>query len=292
MQQRGNKLKQPWLRLAAGSATIAGGLALSYARYVEPYWLDQTYHQVALTDLNKAWRGYRIAFLTDLHLGRSGQPLRTVTEAVERTLALRPDLVAFGGDYFGKGVWNPAMLKLLCPLVEAGLSVVGIMGNHDYFGRRHDPERIIDNLRKAGVKLLRNQAVPISYKGQQSWIVGLDDHHRGEPDLAEATENMPPGARPLLVLAHNPDYTLELPVNYTELVLSGHTHGGQINPVLPPFRERFNWTRFTYTSHRTKYPQGWYKVNANRLYVSRGLGMSGLPLRFNARPELAVFEFV
>jgi predicted MPP superfamily phosphohydrolase len=284
--------KQNWLNLVTVSgATVLSGLAYSYARYIEPYWLDETYHKVDLRWHNPGWRGYQIAFLTDLHMGSRSEPLRTLRMAVERTLELRPDLVVLGGDYFTKGVWNPAISKLLCPLTEAGLLVVAVMGNHDYFGRRRDPERIMDNMRRCGVKVLRNQALPVSYNGEHSYIIGVDDHDRGEPDLTEATKALPPDEKPLMVIAHNPEYVPELPQNFTELVLSGHTHGGQVNPALPPFQDRLNWIRYTYTSHRTRYPLGWYAVNHNRLYVSRGLGMSGFRLRFNARPELAIFEF-
>ncbi len=281
------------LGLAIGGSSTLGGLALGYARYIEPYWLDISRQQLKLSpQVNAGWRGYRIAFMSDFHMMKEGEPLRTVREAFAQTLALKPDLVVLGGDYFGKGVWNPAMGRLICTLTEAGLPVVGVMGNHDYFGRRHDPERIIENLGKAGVKLLRNQALPLHYNGQQSWVVGMDDNDRGEPDLAEATADLSPTDRPLLVLSHNPEYVPELPHNFAELVLSGHTHGGQVNPALPPFHDRLNWTRFTHTTHRTRYPLGWYNVNDNRLYVSRGLGMSGFRLRFNARPELTIFEFI
>jgi predicted MPP superfamily phosphohydrolase len=282
------------LGLAAASSSILGSLAYSYARYVEPKWLDESYQRVPLSGKGglEKFKGFRLAFLSDMHLSTTGRPLPIIKYAFKRVLEIKPDMVALGGDHFNKGVWNPAMADLVCPLTEAGINVVGIMGNHDYFGRRRDPERIIQHMRQIGVKFLRNQACEIEYKGARAWIVGMDDFDRGEPDLDEATERMLPQERPLLVLAHNPDYTPELPRDYTELVLSGHTHGGQINPVPPPFNERFNWVRYTHTSHRTRYPQGWYNVKGNRLYVSRGIGMSGFRLRFNARPELSLFEFV
>ncbi len=205
-------------------------------------------------------------------------------------MELKPDLVILGGDYFRKKINPPHLIRLISPLVEANLLVTGVLGNHDYFGKRRDPERIIESLGKFGIKMLRNQALLISFKGKERWILGIDDLHRGEPDLAEATRKLKPGEKPLLVISHNPDYVPCLPHQFTELVLSGHTHGGQINLALPPFNEKLNWLKFTRTDHHSKYPLGWYKINQNRLYVSRGLGMSGLKLRFNARPELAVFE--
>ncbi|MEI6045647.1 MAG: metallophosphoesterase [Chloroflexota bacterium] len=291
----GTRTKLRWLGLASGGTTLFGGLALAYAHYLEPYWLQENHYRVSLSGkagAKSAWQGYRVAFLSDLHIAPQEEPLNTLTRAFERTLALRPDLVVLGGDYFSRGQWNPALSRLISPLTHSGLLVVAIMGNHDYFGRRCDPERIIDNLHQLGVKVLRNQALQVYSRGEYRWIVGLDDHHRGEPNLTEATEKLAPGERPLLVVSHNPDYVSELPPNYTELVLSGHTHGGQVNPMLPPFHKRFNWIRYTYSSHRTRYPVGWYTIKGNRLYVSRGLGLSGLRLRFNSRPELTIFEFI
>ncbi len=281
--------------MGLSSGAFLGGMALlSYARYIEPKWLEETYHRVKLSSAgeNQTWKGFRIVFLTDFHLGQSGQPLPVLSQAIKRTVELRPDLVILGGDYFRRSINLQILGGLISPLVEARLKVVGVMGNHDYFGRRLDPERIITGLQNMGIKILRNEAIRVNYKGREGWILGIDDFDRGEPDLVWATREFKPGEKPLIVISHNPDFTPCLPYNFTELVVSGHTHGGQINPALKPFREKFNWIKFTRSDHHSNYPQGWYKVNENKLYVSRGLGMSGLRLRFNARPELAIFELV
>ena len=103
---------------------------------------------------------------------------------------------------------------------------------------------------------------------------------------------LPAGVKPLVLLSHNPEFIRELPSDFAGVMLSGHTHGGQVNFAPPPFHRRLNWIRFARTQHRSEFPLGWYVLNGNRMYVGRGLGMSGLQIRFNARPEVVILEMV
>ena len=294
-----HKTTKWWNRRIFKWGALAGtglaGSALAWARYWEPYWLDVSRPTVrvdSVPGLSPLWKGYKIAFLSDLHLERHEPPIRTLWSAVERIVEEKPNLVTLGGDYFTHGKWNPAMADLIRPLVEAGLPVVGIMGNHDYFGRRNDHNRIEEGFAKAGVRMLINEVYPLEYKGQQAWLAGIDDAVKGEPDLAALQTALPPGQLPLVLLSHNPDMIEKLPPHFAGVTLSGHTHGGQINPALPPFNKSLNWIRFAGEIHHSNYPVGWYEYNGNRLYVGRGLGMSGYQLRFNARPELVMLEFI
>ncbi len=269
--------------------------SLAWARYWEPYWLDVSRPTLRVADiegLSPAWKGYKIAYLSDLHLGKTAPPHRTLWTAVEQIVQERPNLVTLGGDYFTKGKWNPVMADLMRPMVEAGLPVVGVMGNHDYFGRRNDYLRIQAAFEKNGVRILTNQVYPLDYAGERAWLAGIDDMQKGEPDVEAIQAQLPPGQRPLVLLSHNPEMIEKLPAHFAELTLSGHTHGGQINFALPPFHRSLNWLKFAWTNHRSQYPLGWYEYNRNRLYVGRGLGMSGYNLRFNARPELVMLTFV
>ena len=266
-----------------------------WARFYEPHWLEVSRPQLpvaSVAGLSPLWRGYKIAFLSDLHLERDAPPHRVLWKTIEAVLQEKPDLVTLGGDYFTRGRWNPAMADLLRPLAEARLPMVGVMGNHDYFGRRGDYLRIQEAFAHNGVTILSNEVYPLEYKGQRAWLAGLDDAVKGEPDAEAITQQLPPGERPLILLNHNPDYIKKLPANFAALTLSGHTHGGQINFAPPPFHRSLNWLRFAVTNHQSDFPLGWYTYNDNRLYVGRGLGMSGYSLRFNARPELVMVELV
>ncbi|HXU30690.1 MAG TPA: phosphoesterase, partial [Thermoanaerobaculia bacterium] len=161
------------------------------------------------------------------------------------------------------------------------LATLGILGNHDYGPNWSHPEvadRIADQMRAAGIRILRNEATEVA--GLQ--VVGLDDlwAKRFEPAQALASIDR---SRASIVLSHNPD-TVDLPVwdGYEGWILAGHTHGGQckppfLPPPLLPVRNR-------------RYTAGEFKLSGGRsLYISRGVGHL-LQVRFNARPEVTVFE--
>jgi uncharacterized protein len=137
-------------------------------------------------------------------------------------------------------------------------------------------------LRMRGFTPLVNQAVRIQVAGVDLWIAGVDDLTEGRPDLAAALAGVPEGA-PVLLLAHNPDIWLDPLVERVDLVLSGHTHGGQVR--LPGIGAAH--TQGTHLSRRR--PAGWFQRGQTRMFVSRGLGES-IPLRFGVRPQIALIR--
>jgi hypothetical protein len=139
-------------------------------------------------------------------------------------------------------------------------------------------------LRAFGFTPLVNQAVRVDAGGADFWVAGVDDLTEGRPDLAAALAGVPEGA-PVLLLAHNPDIWLDPLVERAGLVLSGHTHGGQV---------RLPWvgaahTQGTHLSRRR--PAGWFQRGRTHMFVSRGLGES-IPLRFGVRPQIALIHWV
>jgi predicted MPP superfamily phosphohydrolase len=139
-------------------------------------------------------------------------------------------------------------------------------------------------LRSQGLTPLVNQAVRIQAAGADFWVAGIDDLTEGRPDLAAALAGVPEGAL-VLLLAHNPDIELDPLVERADLILSGHTHGGQV---------RLPWlgaahTQGTHLSRRQ--PAGWFQRGRTRMFVSRGLGES-IPLRFGVRPQIALIHWV
>ena len=270
--------------------------ALAYARFVEPHWLDVSRLTVPVDELEgiaQEIKGFKVAFFSDLHLPDKGPASETLWLAVERTLLERPDMVLLGGDLFDHGKYNPAMADMVRVMTGAGIPVRGVLGNHDYFGRRGEYLRIMRNLEVVGLKWLINQAEAFEYKGAQIWLAGIDDFVKGEPDVAETARHIPPGVTPLILLSHNPATIRTVPPDFAHVMLCGHTHGGQINPALPPLHRKFNWVSFRPGSHHySEFPLGRYNHKGIRLYVGRGLGMSGMKLRFNSRPELVMLQFV
>ncbi|MGQ9489920.1 MAG: metallophosphoesterase [Anaerolineae bacterium] len=148
----------------------------------------------------------------------------------------------------------------------------------------NDVPWMLRELEARGVVPLVNRAVPLVSDGGEVWFAGVDDALEGRPDLAAALADVPHGA-PLVLLAHNPDIWLDPRVARAHLVLSGHTHGGQVRlPLLG--------AAHTQGTHlRRRRPAGWFQRGQTRLFVSRGLGES-IPLRFAACPQAALIRLV
>lgn len=260
-----------------------GGLAVALAGYggsFERRWLSVTHHQVILDDLPTAWDGVRLVQLSDFHFGARGTPKRMLQRAIETTMALHPDLIVLTGDYSDDG--RPRDLTLLGPL--AGIApTFAVLGNHDYFRGRVGADRIASMLESHGITVLRNAMAAFVYQGVVGTIAGFDQGGgTAHPAVARLLMRLAEH-RPQIALIHEPDIVDRFPVRSVGVTLAGHTHGAQIR--LSPLR-RIDWIRWSPKDNRSRFPRGWFTVKGNRLYVSRGLGVSWLPVRFAARPEL------
>ncbi len=273
--------RRRFLRAALGLG--AGGLVLGGAGVAQAYRFGVTRETLALPGLRAP---LTVAFLTDLHYGPfigAG----SVRAWVQAANAARPDLILIGGDfmdYFDDGP-PTALLDELAAL-SAPLGVYGVWGNHDYasFGQyatSHGPARANWRARReemraafaqAGVTVLRDENRAVR---DDLHLIGTDDHWRGEPNLDAAMRGT--GDRATLLLTHNPDFldTIRRPVG---LGLCGHTHGGQVRlPLIGAL---------TVPANR-KFTMGWVQsLNGTPGYVSRGLGVTGLPARNLCDPEL------
>jgi predicted MPP superfamily phosphohydrolase len=148
----------------------------------------------------------------------------------------------------------------------------------------NDMPGMLAELEAQGIKTLVNRSIPLQLPEGQVWFAGVDDDMESRPDLAAALDGIPPGV-PVVLLAHNPDIWLQCGVDRVDVVLSGHTHGGQIQlPVMGAIH-----TQGTHLSR--KQPAGWFERGRSKMFVSRGLGES-IPLRFGARPQIAIIRLV
>jgi predicted MPP superfamily phosphohydrolase len=148
----------------------------------------------------------------------------------------------------------------------------------------NDVPAMLRRLEGEGIETLVNRSCRLALPEGEAWLAGVDDEMESRPDLAEALEGVPPGV-PLILLAHNPDIWLQCGVDRADLVLSGHTHGGQIQ--LPGMGAIH--TQGTHLPRSA--PAGWFERGRSKLFVSRGLGES-IPLRFGARPQVALIRLV
>lgn len=260
-----------------------GGLALALAGYggsVERRWLSVTHHQVTLANLPPAWDGLRLVQLSDLHLGARGTPTPMLLRTIDTAMALRPDLVLLTGDYSDDG--RPRDLGLLRPLAAVA-PTFAVLGNHDYYRGEASANRITLLLERHGITVLRNAIAPFVHNGVAGTIAGFDQSDgRARFAVARLLTQLAE-RRPQIAVVHEPDIVDRFPARSVGLTLAGHTHGAQVR--LSPLRG-VDWIRWSPTDNWSRYPRGWFTVSGNRLYVSRGLGVSWLPVRFAARPEL------
>jgi predicted MPP superfamily phosphohydrolase len=231
---------------------------------------------VVIPSLPQAFDGYRIVQLTDLHCGPFASG-RRVEGWVARANRLNGDLIAVTGDLIASGSAFVSVVAGALGGLRAPDGVYAAMGNHDYFT---DGERMADALVDAGLDVLRNRGVEVQRDGARLFVAGVDDTWTGRNDVDKALEARPAGV-PAVLLAHDPALFPEAAARGVELTLSGHTHGGQLG--VPFFQRRWNLARMI-----TGFTSGFYKLGESTLFVSHGLGTTGVPIRLLVPPEIAV----
>jgi predicted MPP superfamily phosphohydrolase len=192
-------------------------------------------------------------------------------------MELKPDLVTIAGDIVsGDSSEVRGYLDALSPLARAPLGAWYCHGNHDYFGGdTNDIRRDLDSI---GITTLRNESVTLTHGRGQFVLGGIDDLVLGKPDWQQLTSR---AATPHLLLAHNPDHFYEAAARGIPVILSGHTHGGQIRfPYGPPIIRQSRYCL----------DEGVFSFQSSLLVVSRGLGGVGLPWRWGADPEAILIE--
>jgi uncharacterized protein len=265
----------------------AAGLPL-YAGEIERHWVEVTRADVHLRNLPAAFDGLRIVQLSDIHMDEFTEPffLRHVIDKINR---LEPDAVFLTGDFvsemprskvFAAGAaWQCAniLTELKCRPLYA------VLGNHDV---TVGAEQVTEALTANGIIVLTNACLPVERGGARIWLAGLDDPLKGNPDpelaIPASIRNIP--NEPVILMCHAPDYAddlLALPAGRAVgLMLSGHTHGGQVRlPLIGAL---------TLPELGRKYVEGWFRFGGLQLYVNRGIGTVGVPFRFDCPPEITL----
>ncbi len=256
------------LAVALPTPVVAAGYGL-----FEAGWVKVDRQTIPLPRLPQAFDGTTIAFLSDIHHGPF-TPLDYVTAVVRTTLALRPDCIILGGDYSHRdSKYIRPCLEVLEGL-KAPLGVFGVMGNHDAW---LSATQTREGLAAAEVMELTNAGVWFTRGSSRFRLAGVDDLWTGTIDVNSALADAKPDDACLLA-SHNPDLAETLRDPRVGLMLSGHTHGGQV--VFP------GGTLFVPSRYGAKYLHGLVKAPQTLVYVSRGLGTSGIPVRVGSRPEI------
>lgn len=257
--------------------TYALGLVVSFYGVTIRRWFFITRRvEIRLRGLDPRLDGYRIAHLSDLHIGAL-TPAWWARRWIERANAEKPDATVVTGDLVTSGVAFHEDIANLIGGLRARDGVFCSMGNHDYFG---EGEPLITLIRERGPKVLRNEGVVIEQEGGRLYLAAIDDTwtRRADLDLALAAR---PDEVTTVMLAHDPDRFPQIAKRGVDLVLSGHTHGGQI---AVPFLAR--WINASKLAHR--FHLGLYREGDATLYVHPGLGTTGPPIRIGVAPAVVI----
>jgi len=265
-------LRQTAIALSA-SPFVASAYGLLYGRLD----MEVTRRRIQLARLPKSFEGFRIAQLSDIHISPF-MPADEIRRCVTITNQLKPDLILMTGDYVA---WDPAaqgeVVQALAGL-HAPYGVFGSLGNHESIT---DTEDSITRLFAAqGIHILRQERALIRLGGDTLNLIGLDDSITDD----KVVEHLVMPGTVNILLNHNPndfDQAAELGI---DLMLAGHTHGGQLSL-------EFLHRGLALIRLETPYVSGWYEKSGGQLYVNRGIGTTVLPIRVGARPEITVLEF-
>lgn len=265
---------------------------------IEPrFLLDVQRTEADLPNLPEDWEGRPVALLADFQVGMWLDNTGMVARAVERAIEADPSLVLIAGDFVYKPDSSTVRhaVDLVRPLVDAGVPVLAVLGNHDYsLNKQEDPAReelaryLEAELESAGIQVLHNEVRSVMPEGGGTpvQVVGIGSVWADRARPAEALASVPAGA-PRVVFMHNPVAYRDLPAGTAPLTLAGHTHGGQIRL---PFTPANSWLDIARS--REVIADGWARTDVgaagNRLYVNRGIGFSLVPLRIFCRPELTL----
>ena len=258
------------LRSLALSLTHVARAALT-----EPYMLSIEHERIQLNRLPKEFDGFRIVQLSDIHHGPFSSK-EQIERAVDTANRLKPDIIALTGDYISKERYYAAPCAEMLGRLEARYGVYAVLGNHDHWT---DAALITDLFRAEGITVLINEGMRFERNGAAFWLAGVNDYMVGLEDVSLSLA----GARSdemKLLLAHNPIVLRRAARASVDLVLSGHTHGGQV-----AIRGERNSAR-----PRRRLLKGLGRQGNTQIYINRGLGTVVLPIRYGCPPEISLLE--
>ncbi|MBM3497139.1 MAG: metallophosphoesterase [Armatimonadetes bacterium] len=267
--------RRRWLLgCGGGAAAVAAAIAVGG----DQRKLTVSRIDLRLPRLGRDLDGFTIAHLTDLHRGLY-VPASFIRRAVAETNALRPDLVVLTGDYVSRSAYYLASCAEALGELSAPRGTLAVFGNHEHWT---DVDAARWHLSHAGrCDVLENESITFMEGSATLCVVGLDDPWTHHERFHRAFRNVPAGA-PVVLLSHTPDIAAEAARRKVDLVLCGHTHGGEV--VLPGIGPPYIWAR---TGRR--FASGLNYEGGTAVYTNRGIGVGPLPFRLNCPPEIALF---
>lgn len=252
-------------------------ICLAYS-FIEPYLIEEKTTVFHDSDIPQNFVGKRIVFIADIHHGEFFSQER-VANVVKEVNNLDPDIIVLGGDY----VWGDK--KYIEPVFEelsklkARLGIYGVTGNHDDY---ESYDLTVKNMKKAGITVLSDKAEWLKIGDERIKIAGIDWYFIKEPDISPLIKDASVKDFVLFV-SHTPDFAENLKTDKLDLMLSGHTHGGQVT--------FFGlWAPYIPSDYGQKYRTGLVKTDRTTVLISNGIGSTVLPMRFFAPPQINIIE--
>jgi uncharacterized protein len=283
--------RRRFLHQTAVALSAAPFVAGTYGFFYGRLNLETTHQRIRLRGLPRAFEGFRIVQLSDLHISPF-MPAEEIRKYVAIANQLKGDLIALTGDFLRYDpAAQPVVVQALSSL-KAPFGVFGCMGNHEYLTRTE--ESITRLFASEHIRILRQERATIQSNGEAFNLIGVDyeqgrfskDHEGHLVDrYMQSCEDLVVANTTNILLNHNPnafDRAAELGV---DLMLTGHTHGGQLSL-------EFAYRGLCLSRLVTPYVSGWYEKAGSQAYVNRGIGTIGPPIRVGARPEITVVELV
>ncbi len=261
---------------------LAGSAALVDAYWIEPNWLQTEQVVIHDPELAHVLEGIRVVQISDIHL--QGGIGKREKDLIAQVNALKPDLLFITGDFFSdKQKWElEAEVTALFELIRSfktTTGIFGVLGNYD--NPLNDPA-IMKEFKAAGIDILVNENRAVALPNNKIlYLAGFHDSWNKRARL-KTFNGIPPGV-PVVLLAHDPDNLGEAIAAGVNLVLAGHTHGGQIG--IPFLVEKSK------SANKSSFMRGLFDAGKTKMYVNRGIATTHIPIRFLNRPEITVFTF-
>ena len=260
--------------------------AVLRAAMIEPHQIEITHQRITLEKLPAEFQGLRVVQISDVHHSPFLDEER-INEAVRMANDLRPDLAVLTGDYISHSRDYIAPCARALGRLRAPHGVFAVLGNHDHWT---DAALMREALTHQGIRVLCNESARIEKSASYIRLVGVDDMMVKRDDLRKALEETTWNETRIL-LSHNPAIIREAARAGVDLVLSGHTHGGQINWRMLVGRKDRKTARWLRRPSR-RLMRGHAQLGSTQLYVNRGLGTVVVPLRYGCPPEITLLEIV
>jgi predicted MPP superfamily phosphohydrolase len=278
-QQWHDPSRRKFLKVSAAAVTTVGASCLGYG-YAVSENVQLSHVDVPIRHLSPEFHGLTIGHLSDIHHG-----MYTGADYIRRCVALlnqqQPDLVALTGDFtFGRRTYIEPCADVLSEL-KPRIGTYAVLGNHDYYqGAGH----VARALRRVNINLLIDERERLEVRGARLSLLGVDDLYYGQTDVLRLLRDIP-NDEPKVVLAHNPDFIEEFAVKnaHIDLMMSGHTHGGQIRLPLvgAPHID---------SDYGQRYAIGMNRCREMQIYTTRGIGTITLPVRLDCPPEIVLYR--